>query len=125
MKNHKNSSVSYICSRYYRAPELLLGYKYYDKSIDMWSVGCVMAELVLGKPIFQGTGTLDQLIRVLKVLGTPNWRKLSFIVESAPKLPEITAKGLKNVLSPKTSPLFVDLLEKILVINPIHRISAG
>lgn len=80
MKSYKNSNVSYICSRYYRAPELIFGYKYYDKSIDIWAVGCVMAELALGKPIFPGTNSLDQLLKIIRVLGQPNWTKISFMI---------------------------------------------
>jgi glycogen synthase kinase 3 beta len=87
MKNHKNSNVAYICSRYYRAPELTLGYKYYDKPVDIWSLGCVMAELSLGKPIFKGSNSLDQLVRIIRVIGQPNWRKISFMVDKIPNLP--------------------------------------
>jgi serine/threonine protein kinase len=48
-------SVAYICSRYYRAPELVFGASHYDTSIDMWSAGCVLAEIVLGRPLFKGS----------------------------------------------------------------------
>jgi kinase len=63
--------VSYICSRYYRAPELIFGATEYNNSIDVWSVGCVMAELLLGQPLFPGESGVDQLVEIIKVLGTP------------------------------------------------------
>lgn len=83
-------NVSYICSRYYRAPELIFGATNYttkigkrlkyqkfwkdsfaDKDIDVWSTGCVMAELMLGSPLFPGESGIDQLVEIIKVLGTP------------------------------------------------------
>ncbi|XP_031739583.1 shaggy-related protein kinase kappa isoform X1 [Cucumis sativus] len=64
-------NVSYICSRYYRAPELIFGATEYTTAIDIWSTGCVMAELLLGKPLFPGESGVDQLVEIIKVLGTP------------------------------------------------------
>lgn len=65
-------NVSYICSRYYRAPELIFGNSEYDCVIDVWSVGCVIAELMLGQPIFPGESGVDQLVEIIKILGTPS-----------------------------------------------------
>ncbi|XP_055703578.1 glycogen synthase kinase-3 beta-like isoform X2 [Phlebotomus papatasi] len=64
-------NVSYICSRYYRAPELIFGAINYTSKIDVWSAGCVLAELLLGQPIFPGDSGVDQLVEIIKVLGTP------------------------------------------------------
>ena len=64
-------SVSYICSRYYRAPELIFGATEYNSQIDVWSAGCVVAELMLGQPVFPGESGVDQLVEIIKVLGTP------------------------------------------------------
>ena len=64
-------NVSYICSRYYRAPELIFGARDYTCAIDVWSMGCVMAELYIGQPLFPGESGVDQLVEVIKVLGTP------------------------------------------------------
>lgn len=63
-------NVSYICSRYYRAPELIFGATDYTSQIDVWSAGCVLAELLLGQPIFPGDSGVDQLVEIIKVLGT-------------------------------------------------------
>jgi len=61
----------YIQSRFYRSPEVLLGLPY-DSSIDMWSLGCICAELFLGIPIFPGNSEYDQLARIIKILGLPS-----------------------------------------------------
>lgn len=59
-------NVSYICSRYYRAPELIFGAGDYTTAIDVWSSGCVMAEMILGEPIFAGESGIDQLVEIIK-----------------------------------------------------------
>ncbi|KAK8498804.1 hypothetical protein V6N12_066945 [Hibiscus sabdariffa] len=64
-------NISYICSRYYRAPELIFGATDYTTAIDMWSVGCVMSELLLGRPMFPGESGVDQLVEIIKKQGTP------------------------------------------------------
>lgn len=64
-------NVSYICSRYYRAPELVFEATEYTTAIDTWSVGCVFAELLLGAPLFPGESGVGQLIEIIKVLGSP------------------------------------------------------
>lgn len=61
-----------VATRWYRAPEVLLGSQTYDKSADMWSVGCILAELLIGKPIFPGNSTLNQLERILTYTSRPN-----------------------------------------------------
>ena len=60
-------NVSYICSRYYRAPELIFGATDYTCCIDVWSVGCVLAELLLGVPLFPGESGVDQLVEIIKL----------------------------------------------------------
>ncbi|CAN6484897.1 unnamed protein product [Victoria cruziana] len=64
-------NISYICSRYYRAPELIFGATEYTTAIDMWSAGCVLAELLQGQPLFPGESGVDQLVEIIKILGTP------------------------------------------------------
>ncbi|KAH9670419.1 Shaggy-related protein kinase alpha [Citrus sinensis] len=61
-------NISYICSRYYRAPELIFGATEYTTAIDIWSAGCVVAELMLGKPLFPGDSGVDQLVEIIKVI---------------------------------------------------------
>ena len=61
--------TDYIATRWYRAPEILLGSTKYTKGVDMWSVGCILGELMLEKPIFPGTSTMNQLERIVAVVG--------------------------------------------------------
>mmetsp|Transcript_43863 Transcript_43863/g.171486 ORF Transcript_43863/g.171486 Transcript_43863/m.171486 type:complete len:132 (+) Transcript_43863:1260-1655(+) len=63
--------MSYICSRFYRAPELIFGATHYTTAVDVWSAGCVMAELMLGYPLFPGQSCVDLLVKIVKILGTP------------------------------------------------------
>ena len=73
VQSKNNASVQYICSRYYRAPELIFGLTSYGCPIDTWSAGCVMGELINnGQPIFPGTTGVNQLVEIIKVLGTPS-----------------------------------------------------
>lgn len=69
-------NISYICSRYYRAPELIFGSTDYTTAIDIWSTGCVMGEMFLGRPLFPGESGVDQLVEIIKVLGTPTRQEI-------------------------------------------------
>jgi len=71
--------TDYVATRWYRAPEILLGSNKYTKGVDMWSMGCILAELILGKPVFPGTSTLNQLDRVMEVIGRPNQEDIDSI----------------------------------------------
>ena len=60
-----------VATRWYRAPEVLLGSNSYDKSADIWSIGCILAEILTGKPIFPGNSTLNQLEKIMTFTGKP------------------------------------------------------
>ena len=64
--------TDYVATRWYRAPEVLLGSTKYNSQADMWSVGCIFGELLNGKPMFPGTSTLNQLNKILEITGKPN-----------------------------------------------------
>jgi protein brassinosteroid insensitive 2 len=118
------SNISYICSRYYRPPELILGSTNYNCSVDMWSVGCVIAEMVLGKPLFAGKTQNDQLVEIIKVLGSISKEDIQ---EINPKflemrMPEIKKLSWRRVFSEHVEELD-DLLDKIFVYSPSKRIS--
>ena len=70
--NQGEKSVSYICSRSYRAPELLFDNRFYGTPIDLWSFGCVISEMFLGRVLFHGANTVDQVAEIIKILGTPS-----------------------------------------------------
>ena len=64
--------TDYVATRWYRAPEILLGSKSYSYGIDLWSVGCLMGEMILGKALFSGNSTINQLEKIVDILGSPN-----------------------------------------------------
>ena len=65
-------NLAYICSRCYRAPELIFAATNYSTQIDMWSACCVLVEMINGSPPFIANSQLDQLIQIIKILGTPS-----------------------------------------------------
>jgi len=68
--------ANYVCSRYFRAPEIIFGSTCYNSSIDLWSAGCVISEMLLQQPLFTGMDGIDQLVQIMKVLGTPSLQDL-------------------------------------------------
>uniref|UniRef100_A0A3B5L4W9 mitogen-activated protein kinase n=1 Tax=Xiphophorus couchianus TaxID=32473 RepID=A0A3B5L4W9_9TELE len=63
--------TGYVVTRWYRAPEVILNWMHYTQTVDIWSAGCIMAEMLLGKPLFKGNDHLDQLREIMKITGTP------------------------------------------------------
>lgn len=68
-----------VVTRWYRAPELLLGANYYGEAVDVWSLGCILAELYLRYPLFKGESDIDQLSKIYGIRGTPNVRNFYLI----------------------------------------------
>ncbi|KAF8416512.1 kinase-like domain-containing protein [Tirmania nivea] len=118
-------NVSYICSRYYRAPELIFGATNYTPKIDVWSTGCVMAELMLGQPLFPGESGIDQLVEIIKVLGTPTREQIRTMNPNymEHKFPQIKPHPFSKVFR-KASPDAIDLISKLLEYTPTQRLSA-
>eukprot|EP00416_Gambierdiscus_australes_P024230 CAMPEP_0171080108 /NCGR_PEP_ID=MMETSP0766_2-20121228/15666_1 /TAXON_ID=439317 /ORGANISM="Gambierdiscus australes, Strain CAWD 149" /LENGTH=368 /DNA_ID=CAMNT_0011537323 /DNA_START=60 /DNA_END=1166 /DNA_ORIENTATION=+ len=116
-------NVAYICSRYYRAPELIFGATDYTTIIDIWSTACVTAELILGQPIFPGESGVDQLVEIIKVLGTPTRDELMAMNPNYTefKFPQIKPHPWHKVFRTKTSPEAVDYISKLLVYDPKTR----
>ena len=119
--------TEYVVTRWYRAPELLLCCDNYGTSIDVWSVGCIFAELLGRKPIFPGTDSLNQLQLIVNVLGTMNNADLEFIDNPRPhsyiKSLSYTAGIPLTGMYPQAHPLAIDLLQKMLGFDPSKRIS--
>jgi len=114
-------NIAYICSRYYRAPELIFGATEYSNAIDVWSTGCVIAEMVTSQPLFPGESASDQLVEIIKILGTPS--KIQ-ILEMNPEYnefkfplikPYLWTKIFKNKNMPDE---FIDFISKLLVYEP-------
>lgn len=118
-------NVSYICSRYYRAPELIFGATDYTSQIDVWSAGCVLAELLLGQPIFPGDSGVDQLVEIIKVLGTPTREQIREMNPNYQefKFPQIKAHPWSKVFRPRTTSEAIDLISQLLEYTPSRRIS--
>lgn len=119
-------NIAYICSRYYRAPELIFGAVHYSTAIDIWSVGCVLAELLLGQPLFPGESGVDQLVEIIKVLGTPTREEIKCMNPSYTdhKFPQIKAHAWHKVFPKRTPPEAVDLVSRLLQYSPNLRYSA-
>lgn len=73
-------NITKILNRWYKAPELIFGERHYGPEIDMWSVGCIFAEFLLRKPLFPGLSDIDQLCKIVKILGAPNVFKINNLV---------------------------------------------
>jgi serine/threonine protein kinase len=118
-------NVSYICSRYYRAPELIFGSTNYTNSIDVWSGGTVFAELLLGRPIFPGESGVDQLVEIIKLLGTPSREQIQQMNPNYRefRFPTIRAHPWSRVFNSTTPPAAIDLLSKLLEYNPAGRLT--
>ncbi|KAH9610028.1 hypothetical protein KSS87_008317, partial [Heliosperma pusillum] len=119
-------NISYICSRYYRAPELIFGATEYTTSIDIWSVGCVLAELLLGQPLFPGENAVDQLVEIIKVLGTPTREEIRCMNPNYTdfRFPQIKAHPWHKVFHKRMPPEAIDLASRLLQYSPSLRCTA-
>ncbi|KAM7269368.1 hypothetical protein ACFE04_024865 [Oxalis oulophora] len=132
-----------VVTLWYRPPELLLGAKQYSTAVDMWSLGCIMAELLSKEPLFNGKKEFDQLDKIFRILGTPNetiWPgfsklpgvKVNFVKHQLPALgdsdlgfwPSLKFPATSFTGSPVLSDAGFDLLNKLLTYDPEKRITA-
>ncbi|KAK9720815.1 mitogen activated protein kinase [Basidiobolus ranarum] len=126
-KNDTGFMTEYVATRYYRAPEIMLSNQSYTKAIDLWSVGCILAELLGGRPLFKGRDYVDQLNQILGILGTPEDEVLEgmgserarMYIRSLPKMTRIPF----TQLYPNATPMALDLLGKFLEFDPKKRIT--
>lgn len=120
-----------VVTLWYRAPDVLLGSRKYNTSVDIWSVGCIFAEMINGKPLFQGTSEEDQLHKIFKVMGspiietwpdivnTPNYKE--FFSRETPPVPHLPW----NIIAPSLDEAGIDLLAGMLRYDPNRRLSAS
>jgi len=138
-----NPSTSYICARWWRAPELVVGCTTYGSAVDWWSAGCVLAEMMTGRPLFPGSSTLGQLDAIMNVLGTPTAQELDVIGALRPAAPgaslgrtpspEEIAGLLERPRAPRpledllpsfaSQPTALELVSKMLVYDPSERLA--
>ncbi len=120
--------TAYVATRWYRAPEIMLCWREYTRAVDMWSVGCILAEIVGRRPLFPGTDFLHQLQLVTDVIGTPSHSDIEAIKNENARqyvranLLHKSRKRLQDIF-PGIDPLLGDLLEKMLVFDPAKRIT--
>ncbi|KJR80756.1 uncharacterized protein SPSK_05063 [Sporothrix schenckii 1099-18] len=121
-----NTFSNEVVTLWYRAPDVLLGSRTYNTSIDIWSVGCIMAEMYTGRPLFPGTTNEDQMLRIFRIMGTPtehNWPGISQFPEYKATAPRYATQDLRQIL-PQIDATGIDLLQRLLQLRPELRISA-
>ncbi|XP_073749446.1 mitogen-activated protein kinase 15 isoform X3 [Callorhinus ursinus] len=122
--------TDYVATRWYRAPEVLLSSSWYTPGVDMWSLGCILGEMLRGRPLFPGTSTLHQLELILETIPPPSKEDLlalgsSYSASILPCLGSRPRQTLDTLLPPDTPPEALDLLRGLLVFSPEKRLSAA
>ncbi|XP_040847527.1 mitogen-activated protein kinase 15 [Ochotona curzoniae] len=122
--------TEYVATRWYRAPEVLLSSPWYTPGVDMWSLGCILGEMLLGRPLFPGTSTLHQLELILRAIPPPTEADLLALGSSYSSLVlhhlgARSRQDLHALLPPDTPAQALDLLQRLLVFAPDKRLSAA
>ncbi|KAK6397020.1 negative regulator of the PHO system [Meristemomyces frigidus] len=121
-----NTFSNEVVTLWYRAPDVLLGSRTYNTSIDIWSAGCIMAEMVTGRPLFPGTTNEDQLLKIFRLMGTPSersWPGISAFPEYKTSWPVYATQELRAIL-PQVDSLGLQVLSQMLQMRPEMRCSA-
>lgn len=115
-----------VLTLWYRAPELLLGLNEYSTPIDIWSIGCIFAELFLKQPLFKGDNEIDQLLKIFSILGTPDkdiWPEFETMPNYSPVFPKFKPAKFEEYF-PNMDKNGINLLKQMLSYNPNQRITA-
>ncbi|KAJ7043504.1 kinase-like protein [Mycena alexandri] len=117
--------TEYVATRWYRAPEIMLGFREYDTAIDVWSIGCILAELLSSQPLFKGKDYVDQLKKILDVLGSPEETVLQKIASEKARtyvrsLPISKKRPFTKIL-PTADIQAIELLSHMLTFDPDQR----
>jgi len=116
-----------VVTLWYRAPEILLGSKFYTGAVDTWSLGCIFVEMVNRQPLFPGDSEIDELFRIFRQLGTPtetSWPGVSSLPDFKPVFPRWERQPLRKVLPASLGGDAVSLLSALLTYHPSKRITA-
>lgn len=120
--------TEYVSTRWYRAPEQLLHVKQYSYKVDIFALGCILAELYLMGPLFSGTSEVDQLHKIVSVLGYPShksWPEFQTMIQKVGiSLPDCDPIDINSLL-PNASNEAIDLLVKMLAMNPTKRTNSA
>ncbi|KAJ7780863.1 kinase-like domain-containing protein [Mycena maculata] len=116
-----------VVTLWYRAPEVLLGARHYSTGIDMWSVGCIFAEMAMqGQPLFPGDSEIDQIFKIFRILGTPDeerWPGVKALPDYKPTFPQWAEQELARIV-PALDKDGLDMLQATLMYDSAKRISA-
>jgi serine/threonine protein kinase len=115
-----------VVTLWYRAPEILLGARQYACAVDVWSIGCIFAEMITRRPLFPGDSEIDELFRIFRVLGTPSeetWPGVTRLPDFKPTFPKWASQELQHCV-PGLCERGADLLQQMLAYAPSSRISA-
>uniref|UniRef100_A0A8C1QWH7 Mitogen-activated protein kinase 15 n=1 Tax=Cyprinus carpio TaxID=7962 RepID=A0A8C1QWH7_CYPCA len=121
--------TEYVATRWYRAPEILLGSTRYTKGVDMWSIGCILGEMLLGKPLFPGTSTINQIEKIMSTIPHPSTEDVlairseygASVIQRMLLRPQVP---LDEILPASVPPDALDLVQRLLAFNPDKRLSA-
>lgn len=139
--SNKNPYTAYVSTRWYRSPEILLRSGYYSKPLDVWAFGCVAVEVTIFKPLFPGSNEMDQIWKILEVLGTPhntkesertgyeshggNWEDAKHLAQRLNmKFPYVEGTGLNNLISSSQLQPLTDVIKSCLKWDPNQRVTA-
>jgi len=127
-RDHTGQMTEYVATRWYRAPEVMLQAKAYTMAIDIWSVGCILAEMWSNRPLFPGKNYVEQLNLIISIIGKPSAESTSWITSDRSRryllsLPEAPPADF-SARYPSAPPEAIDLLNKMLTLNPDERITA-
>lgn len=115
-----------VVTLWYRAPEILLGSDHYSTPVDVWSIGCIFAEMINQRPLFPGDSEIDELFKIFRTLGTPTedvWPGVTAFPDYLPTFPQWPPRDLAAVV-PTLDPVGLDLLQGMLRLDPSQRITA-
>ncbi|KAJ5265222.1 uncharacterized protein N7525_007426 [Penicillium rubens] len=121
--------TGYVATRYYRAPEIMLTWQNYNYAVDMWSVGCILAEMIIGKVLFPGRNHVHHFILITELLEKPSEEVMKRVyskstLEFVDSLPKKESFGLTSILG-DADPQAIDLVEKMLNVDPHGRITTA
>ncbi|EGV65334.1 mitogen activated protein kinase [Yamadazyma tenuis] len=135
-----SSMTEYVATRWYRAPEIMLSPSHYSKAVDLWSVGCILGEMLIGKALFPGKDYRDQLLQILRLLGNPSKhsedmklltsKRAKQYLESLPNYERLDFNSvfqhhpLRSFSGGSSiNPWAIDLLERLLIFDPAKRLT--